>query len=268
MKFLTPLMVLAMATTACTRIETGESGVRITMSKEVEKEELLPGSLNQVMFGDVLVFPVKSISVDVTNMTPLAADNSTIDDMDLSVIYSIDPTGVADIYINQSRNFHRVDNKEEDKTTYLMYDYIYKIARSAAYKATRPYASLQLNDNRDAIEELVRQEMIKDLKEKKLDKFITVEQVMVRQITPDKTILASANALVASQNEEKTKAVEVRTAKLEAERIATLNANSGAVGYMSAVAMMNISEGIKAGKVQTIVVPVDFRGMVNVNGTR
>jgi len=35
---------------------------------------------------------------------------------------------------------------------------------------------------------------------------------------------------------------------------------------MNAQAMMNISEGIKAGRVQTIVVPQDFRGMVNVGG--
>ena len=41
--------------------------------------------------------------------------------------------------------------------------------------------------------------------------------------------------------------------------------NSGqSIQYMQAQAQMKIAEGIAAGKVQTIVVPVDFRGMVNV----
>jgi len=43
-----------------------------------------------------------------------------------------------------------------------------------------------------------------------------------------------------------------------------LNSNKGAVEYMSAMAMMNISEGIKSGKVQAVVVPYDFKGIVNI----
>lgn len=47
-------------------------------------------------------------------------------------------------------------------------------------------------------------------------------------------------------------------------RIATLNANAGAVDYMAATALVNISEAVKEGKVQTIVIPHDFSGIVNV----
>lgn len=185
--------------------------------------------------------------------------------MDISVIYSINPTSVADIYINQSKDFHATTESGE---TYLMYNYIYKVGRAAAYKAVRPYPSLKLNDNRDEIEKSIQAEIIKSLKENKMDKHIRIEQVLVRQVNPDKQILDSANQLVAAENEEKKKGVEVRTAKLEAERIAVLNANSGAVEYMNAMSMMNISEGIKNGKVNTIVVPADFKGMVNVDGRK
>ena len=60
-----------------------------------------------------------------------------------------------------------------------------------------------------------------------------------------------------------TKEVEVQTAKKEAERIAALNANAGAIGYMNAMANLKIAEGVANGKVQSIVVPYDFKGIVN-----
>ena len=77
------------------------------------------------------------------------------------------------------------------------------------------------------------------------------------------SIVAPANELVRAQNELKTKEVEVQTAKKEAERIAALNANSGAIGYMNAMANLKIAEGVAEGKVHTIVVPYDFKGIVN-----
>jgi hypothetical protein len=42
------------------------------------------------------------------------------------------------------------------------------------------------------------------------------------------------------------------------------NQSAASIAYMQAQAMLNISEGIKNGKVNTVVVPADFRGMVNI----
>ena len=98
----------------------------------------------------------------------------------------------------------------------------------------------------------------------KLDGSITVSQVLVRQVKPAANIVASANALVQAQNEQKRKQVEVQTAKLEAERISALNANKGATEYMAAMALQDIAEGVKNGKVNSVVVPYDFKGIINV----
>jgi regulator of protease activity HflC (stomatin/prohibitin superfamily) len=119
-------------------------------------------------------------------------------------------------------------------------------------------------DNRAEIENLIRAEIVESLNEEKLGNSITISQVLVRQITPAESIVASANALVRAQNEMKQKEVEVKTAKLEAERIAALNANAGATKYMEATALVTLAEAVKAGRVQTIVVPYDFKGIVNV----
>ena len=249
---------------ACTRIETGEVGVRRSFDKTIETSELQPGTVNQTIFGDVLTFPTKDVSVDITDMTPLAADNSTVADFDLSVIYSINPTSVAEIYIEKNRGFHA---ETEEGDTLLMYNYVRQLGRNAAYKVARRYESLKMADNRAEIEQLVRQEIVAQLAAEKLDGVIDVSQVLVRSIKPADNIVASANALVQAQNEQKRKQVEVQTAKLEAERIAALNANRGATQYMAAMALQDIAEGVKNGKVNTIVVPYDFKGIIQ-TGTR
>ena len=251
-----------MATTAaCTRIETGEVGVRRGFDKQIETTELQPGSINQVIFGDVLTFPTKDVQVDIADMTPLASDNSTVADFDMNIIYSINPASVAEIFVDKNRGFH---SENEDGDTLLMYNYIRQLGRNAAYKVARRYESLKMADNRAEIEQLVRQEITNQLAAEKLDGSITVSQVLVRQITPAKNIVESANLLVQAQNENKRKEVEVATAKLEAQRIAALNANAGATKYMEATALVTIAEAVKEGKVQTIVVPYDFKGIVNV----
>lgn len=246
---------------ACTRIETGEVGVRRDFNREILTDELLPGSWNQVLFGDVMHFPTKDVQANISDMTPLAADNSTIKEFDVSVVYSINPSSVAEIYIEKSRGYHA---NTEDGDTLLMYNYMRQLARNATYKVARKYEALRMADSRGEIEQLILEEIIKSLRSEKLDNDVEVTQVLVRSITPADNIVRSANLLVQAQNELRRKEVEVQTAEAEARRIATLNANAGAVKYMEATALVNISEAILNGKVQTIVVPYDFEGIVNV----
>lgn len=255
------LVGLMASASACTRIETGEVGVRRSFDKTIETTELLPGSVNQTIFGDVMTFPTKDVQVDIVDLTPLASDNSTVADFDMSVIYSINPGSVAELFIEKNRGFH-ADTEEGD--TLLMYNYIRQLGRNAAYKVARRYESLKMADNRAEMEQLIRQEIIAQLAAEKLDGQIDVSQVLVRQVKPAANIVASANLLVQAQNENKRKEVEVGTARLEAQRIAALNANAGATRYMEATAIVTIAEAVRDGKVNTIVIPYDFKGIVNV----
>jgi hypothetical protein len=86
---------------------------------------------------------------------------------------------------------------------------------------------------------------------------------LIRNVLPADTVVESANALVRSKNELKQKEIEVQTAKKEAERMSALSNNSGAsIAFMQAQAMLNISEGIKGGQVQTIIVPANFNALM------
>ena len=255
------LIGLMASASACTRIETGEVGVRRSFDKTIETTELMPGSVNQTIFGDVMTFPTKDVQVDIADLTPLASDNSTVADFDMAVIYSISPSSVAELFIEKNRGFH-ADTEEGD--TLLMYNYIRQLGRNAAYKVARRYESLKMADNRAEMEQLIRQEIVAQLAAEKLDGAISISQVLVRQVKPAANIVASANLLVQAQNENKRKEVEVGTARLEAQRIAALNANAGATRYMEATAIVTIAEAVRDGKVNTIVIPYDFKGIVNV----
>lgn len=254
------LVLILPLVSSCTRIETGEVGIRVKFDKTIDNEELKPGSFNQTIVGSVLTFPVKDVAVDVADLTPLASDNSTMREVDVTVIYNINPTSVAELWTEKSKSFHATS---DDGDILLMYNYIAQTTRNATYKAIRPFEALKANDNRSEIETAIRENIISSLKEENLSNAINISQVQVRKIAPSEVVISSANALVQAQNEFKKKQVEVETAKKEAERIAVLNSNKGAIEYMDAMANMLIAEAIKEGKVNTIVIPRDFKGMVN-----
>lgn len=248
------------ALSGCTRIETGEVGLRVNFDKTVEASERVAGSFNQTLIGSILKFPVREIAVEVKDLTPLASDNSTMSDFDVTVVYNISPSSVSDLYTNKSHSFHA---EAEDGTTYLMHSYMQTTIRNAVYKVAREYPSLQMNDSRTDIEAKILAQVKDTLRGEKLDGALLVSQVQVKSIAPSEAVRNAANQLVQAKAELAAKEVEVNTAKKEAERIAALNANAGAISYMNAQAQMKIAEGIAEGKVQTIVVPYDFKGIVN-----
>ena len=250
---------LAVLATGCTRIETGEVGVRVGFDKQVKPGELLPGSFNQVLIGDVLTFPYKDVNVVLENMTPVAKDNSTMADVDAVVIYNINQSQVAELYSSKNRSFHA----EHKGDVYLMYNYVVQNARNAIYKAARKYEALDMADNRDNMENFIKEEMVRNLAEEKLDGSITISQVMIRNVVPAESVVRSANDLVRAKNELKQKEIEVKTAEAEARRMAALANNSASsIAFMNAQAALNISEGIKNGKVQTIVVPSNMTSLM------
>lgn len=236
----------------CARVETGEVGVRVGFDKQVKPGELLPGSFNQTLIGDVITFPVKDVNVTLDNMTPVAKDNSTMKDVDAVVVYNINQNQVAELYSTKNRAFHFVAQGD----TYLMYNYIVQNARNALYKAARQYDALDMADNRTQMETSIKEEIIRNLAEEKLDGAITISQVLIRNVVPANSVVASANELVRAKNELKQREVEVKTAEMEAKRQQMLASNGPqTIEYMKAQASLTIAEAVKAGKVNTIVIP-------------
>jgi Flp pilus assembly protein TadG len=258
--FILATILFGMFLTGCTRIETGTVGLRVDMSRQIQGNELQPGTWNQTLIGSVLEFQVRSIPTGWENLTPQTADNSTLKDFDVNIVYEINPSSVSELWTTQSRSFHTYEHGDY----MLMRNYMSQVLSSAAAKAVRKYKALEVADNRENIEKSIHDIMVNMLTEEKLEKALTISQVRVTSATPADDIVASANNAVRAQNDLKTKQVEVQIAQQEAIRIQTLNSNSQAIPYMNAMAQMEIAKAIREGKVHTIVVPQDFKGIVNV----
>lgn len=251
-KILAVLFAMA-ALSGCERIQTGEVGLRVGFDKQVNTAELQPGSFNQTMVGSVLTFPVRDISLPMDDMRPQTADGSTLDDMDITVIYSINAAQVGELYNTKSHGMHLY----QDGDVYLMYTYLQTIARSASYKAAAKHEALKIVGARSDIETETQAAMIEALKNEKLDTAITVTKVQVRNVQPAQSIIDSANAAISRQNELKAAVIAVQIAQQEAER-QTLLSRPANLEYMKVQAALNISEGVREGKVQTIIVPSGF----------
>jgi hypothetical protein len=236
---------------ACTRIETGEVGVRVGFDKQVKSGELLPGSFNQSIIGEVLTFPIKDVNVVLENMTPVAKDNSTMKDFDAVVVYNINPQQVAELYSTKNRSFHA----EFKGDTYVMYNYIVQNARNAIYKASRKYEALDMADARSDMETFIKEEIVRNLAEEKLDGSISISQVLIRNIVPADSVVASANELVKAKNEFKTEEVKVATAR---KRNESMQANPMAIPLLMAEAqadaMRSLPGAIANFKGQTLVI--------------
>lgn len=253
--------LIAIAATGCTRIDTGEVGLIRNWDKTIDSQEVVAGSINQTLTHDVLTFPVREIAAEVKDLRPQTVENVTMDDLDLTVVYNVNPSAVSDLYINKSKSFNGVNEKGEPL---LMMGYLQTVTRNAVMKTIPKYEALKINIQRDVIEQELLTAIREELVGEKLNTSLVVSKVLLRNAAPPLSITQSANNLVKAQNELKQSAIEVQKAEQEAKRIATLNANAGAVGYMQAQANMLIAQGISEGKVQAIVVPYDFKGIVNV----
>jgi len=265
MKRILTLSVLAAAVlaTGCTRIETGEVGVRVGFDKQVQSGELLPGSFNQSIIGEVLTFPIKDVNVTLNDMTPVAKDNSTMKDFDAVVVYNINPQQVSELYATKNKSFHA----EFKGDTYVMYNYIVQNARNAIYKAARKYEALDMADARSDMENFIKEEIVRNLAEEKLDGSISISQVLIRNIVPADSVVASANELVKAKNEFKTEEVKVATAR---KRNESMQANPMAIPLLmaeaQAEAMRKLPDAIANFKGQTLVINGVVTPTVQTNG--
>jgi hypothetical protein len=259
---LTLAVVAAMSMSACTRIDTGDVGVRVDFSGQVNPVELQAGTWNQTIVGAVLKFPIREIAINVENKHPLTADNSALADFDVQVVYSITPGKVAEIYSTKSKGFHSQNSHGE---ILLMHNRLETLITNAAQKSVRKYPSLLVSDNREKIEQDIVEHLNEELRAEKLSDSIFISSAQIKSAVPNDAILASSTRYVNAQNDLKIKETEVKIAEAEAKRMQALSVNSEkSIAYMNAQATLNFSNAAVLGKVNTVIVPVDFRGMINV----
>lgn len=259
-KLLLALMAIGVVTmTGCTRVETGHVGVRTTFNGSIEPDELGVG-FHQTLIGSVTTYVANEITWKIDNLTPQTKDRSQLEDLDLAYTYSVNPATIADLVVKYKGR----DGIDDHGDRYPLALYVENVVKTATTDVVSKYDALEANEKREEIRNKIRDQAEAMFKEDGLNEAVNIHQVFVKNMQLSKAIMTSANAVIISQNELKTKEFEVQTAKKEAERLVALSNNKANIDYMNAKSLSDIAEGVKAGKVNTIVVPFDFKGIVNV----
>jgi hypothetical protein len=257
-KILVALMAVAVFS-GCTRVETGHVGIRTTFNGSIEPQELGVG-YHQTLIGSMRTYVANEITQVLDDLHPQTKDRSTLSDLDLSYTYSVDPTAIADLVVKYKGR----DGVSKDGDLYPLGLYVENVVRTATTDVFAQYDALAANENREKIRDEIKSQVTKIFKEEKLEGKVRVHQVFIKNLQIDRALMASAISVITAQNELKAKEYEVQTAKKEAERVTLLSNNKANLDYMNSKSMADIAEGVKSGKVHSIVVPYDFKGIINV----
>jgi regulator of protease activity HflC (stomatin/prohibitin superfamily) len=253
------LLVIGVALAGCTRVETGHVGVRVDFSGNVEPEERTAG-WHQTLVGHLIVYVANEMTVNLSDLHPQTKDRSTLDDLDMGFTYSVSPTAIADLVVKYKGRDLRTGND-----LYPLGQYVINVVTTATSDVFSRYDALEANVNREKIRDQIRSQVAGILKEEGLENIVKVHQIFIKNLQIARGLQESALRVISAQNDLRAKEFEVQTARKEAERLSLLSKNHSNISYMNAKANADIAEGIKAGKVHTVVIPYDFRGLLQVN---
>ena len=245
----------------CTQIQTGHVGVRTTFNGTIEPKELDVG-YHQVLVGSVKSYVANEMTMQLNDLHPQTKDRSTLKDLDLQYTYSVDPGAISDLAVKYKGRDWTPPNEHD---IYPLGLYVNNVVMTAAGDVISQYDALQANENREEIRAAIRVQVQKIFKEEGIEGKVKLHQVFIKNLLIADSLQASALAVINAQNDFKTKEFEVKTAGKEAERLTLLANNAKNIDYMNAKSLSDIAQAVLLGKVSTIVVPYDFKGMINVH---
>lgn len=193
------------------RIVTGETGVRTAFNGAVSTEEVKQGWYVAV-FDTVRSYNTKEVEVLLNDMKPKAKDNLTLEDLDISVFYTINESQVAEQIIKYANM-----SAEENGQRYPSYFLVQRVARGAIYDAISKFESLTLHTSRSEIENIVFEQIQNELNKTDNGVF-SVTKVIIRNAITDQALENSIQQAVDMQKQVEKKQHELALAEAEAAR--------------------------------------------------
>lgn len=218
-KLLLTGLVIALATTGCTRITDTDVGIRQTWTGEIEDKVLTQGP-HQLFTGNIIKVSKRNLPLTI-NTNPVTLEKVPMSKFVVKINYGIVPENAAIAYKSE-KSQHKIVEDE----TFLMGKYIEDIADAAIQTAVSKYPALSVNDKRTEIETKIKEELNTRLKLGKKSKYAVVNEVNILTVQPHTSIVQSSLAIVNSQNALKTKQNELETARVEMQVKEVLAANA------------------------------------------
>lgn len=247
--------MVSMLGTGCTRVETGEVGMRKTFTGVIEMTPLMNG-FHQVMIGDVIIFSAKEIMIPLQNMTPSTADKMVMKDVDVSFTYSVVPEAIGELYTKYGVSSHIFTDHHSE--IYVMGNFVTFLVTSAVNDEIATHNALDVANQRDAIVIGIQDRIARKLAKEGLEKKVRISQVVLSKTEIPSALADSANLQATAQN-------QLNAAQKEADRIKAiaLTTTKGYVDLLNAQAKVELAKN--CGKTTIWVVPDSFTSLGNIS---
>lgn len=240
-----------------TRIETGQVGVTRHFNGEYSKEPANVG-LHLTVLDTIYKYSTREIPVQLKDLRPTAKDKINLEDLDFEIQYSVNPAKVPELAVKYATMSLYDNNTASYLPAIMLVD---KQAKSVSADAVSKFDSLEINSKRVELENIIKENLQKDLNANDPDAFI-VSRVSISNLKPDSNILDSIRRITESENRKLEAINNLEVAKTQAEenriRSQTLDNKILAEKQLQTLEVM-----AKHGNL--IVVPMDFRGMINIS---
>lgn len=220
-------VALIASMSACTKIESGHSGVRVGFSGQYDPQELTVG-LHQSIVGEVKTYVTNEMTVALDDLKPLTKDRTTMGDMDLTFNYTINPSRLVELVTSYKGR----DLLMNTGDVYPMGLYVRNVVQTATVDVISKYDALEVNDNREKIRAEILTQVVAVLKQEKLDTDILVKQIFIKNMAINPQLAASNLLAITAANELKAAVVQTQVAEQEAKRLTMLSGNQANMKYL------------------------------------
>ena len=211
--FLFPAVIVAViAFMSAYTVETGNVSVERTLGKVNHEEQLQGLNFKMPILTSKQEFSAKEIAIDINDLTPKAADNLSLKDLDVSVFYRVPQERVSELYVK----YAQTSGRGSDGIYLPAYGLVIREARSAIYEQVSKIDSLQLHKQRESLQTDVLSELQIRL-ERSDPGDIVITRVVVRALNTDPSIEAAIRDAVEAEKRLEAKAVQVEIAMKDAE---------------------------------------------------
>jgi len=193
-------------------VETGNVAVERTLGKVDHEEQGQGLNFKMPFLTNSIEFSAKEIAIDINDLTPKAADNLSLKDLDVSVFYRVPKDRVSELMVKYAAAAAR----GADGVYMPAYGLLYREARAAIYEQVAQIDSLQLHKRRDFLQNEVLEELQGRL-ERSDPGDIIITRVVVRALNTDPSIEAAIRDAVEAEKRLEAKQVQVEIAKKDAE---------------------------------------------------
>lgn len=218
MKFSTIIAVAALAISTlsgCGKIHTNEVGLRTAWNGHVE-EKVEPQGFYVALASHVDTYSLKEIPVTLDNLTPKAKDNLLMQELDVTVFYSVAPEQIRQIAIKRTG----MSVLDRDNNVYWpAYLLVKSVAESETAQVVATIDSLEVHKNLDNIANSIKTKLQASLNSSDPGVF-QITRVVIRKAKTDPTIEQSIRNVVSKEKELEASKLQVQIAQANAEATA------------------------------------------------